>query len=310
MKIAHINNPSGIATNLAAEQRRKGHDVDIFVFNQIIFKQFGGTRLRYWSPLDRWSLFKKLKRYDVWHYHYPYGSLKKSLEIRNADKIYLKHYHGNDLRGRHEEGFCLVSTPDLLKNAPRGEWLPTPIDLNEVTTITSNLSSNCTEKVEDHEPPWVAHYPYYKNYQASDQYSEVLSRLHKEGRCVLVNILNQPHSEALRMVATCDIVIGKIIPEIGWFGKFELEGMALGRSVIAYVSEELYEKYRPPVYRTTVSTFQRDLEGLLDNPSRRQLLSKDGMEYVRKNHSLELVVQALMTYYHKMSPDSHSISGS
>ena len=42
MRIAHINNPSGIATNLAAEQRKHGHEVDIFVFNQIIYRQFGG----------------------------------------------------------------------------------------------------------------------------------------------------------------------------------------------------------------------------------------------------------------------------
>lgn len=110
MKIAHINNTSGIASIVAEQQRREGHEVDVFVFNDRIFKQFGGSKLNYWSPLDRWKLFRILKRYDVWHYHYPYGSLKRSLEKRNTDKVYLKHYHGNDLRGRREEDFCLVST--------------------------------------------------------------------------------------------------------------------------------------------------------------------------------------------------------
>ena len=298
MKIAHINNPSGIATNLAAEQRRQGHDVNVFVFNQIIFNQFGGTRLRYWSPLDRWKLSKDLKMYDVWHYHYPYGSLKKSLETRKANKIYLKHYHGNDLRGRHEEDFCLVSTPDLLKYAPRGKWLPTPIDLNEISTITSNLISHEKKNVQNHVlPPRVAHYPYYKNYEASDQYSKILSRLQNEGKCVLVNILDQTHIDALRMVATSDIVIGKIMPEIGWFGKFELEGMALGKSIIAYISEELYNRYKPPVYRTTASSFEKDLKALLDNGPVREQLSREGIQYIRKNHSLESVAEVVMGCY-------------
>ena len=297
MKIAHINNPSGIATNLATEQRRHGHEVDIFVFNQIIYRQFGGTRLRYWSPLDRWKLFKKLKMYDVWHYHYPYGSLKQSLETRKANKIYLKHYHGNDLRGHQDEGFCLVSTPDLLKYAPGGKWLPTPIDINEISTISSKPLPHEQKNLQIPELPRIAHYPYYKNYEASDQYSKVLSRLQNDGKCVLVNILNQTHLNALRMLATSDIIIGKIMPEIGWFGKFELEGMALGKSVITYISEELYDKYKPPVYRTTATSFEKDLKALLDDVSIRERLSKEGTEYIRRNHSSELVSKIVMACY-------------
>ena len=42
-----------------------------------------------------------------------------------------------------------------------------------------------------------------------------------------------PHLLALNKMSECDIIIGKILPNIGWFGKFELEGMALGKPVIA-----------------------------------------------------------------------------
>jgi hypothetical protein len=41
MKIAHINNISGIASIIAKEQRKHGHQVDIFVFNKIIHSQDG-----------------------------------------------------------------------------------------------------------------------------------------------------------------------------------------------------------------------------------------------------------------------------
>jgi glycosyltransferase involved in cell wall biosynthesis len=295
MKIAHINNTSGIATVLAKQQRREGHEVDVFVFNDKTFKQFGGNKLNYWSPLDRWKLFRILRRYDVWHYHYPYGSLKKSLEKRNTDKIYLKHYHGNDLRGRHEHDFCLVSTPDLLKFAPNGRWLPTPIDLTEILATSEELASS--NKTEGHRIK-VAHYPYYKNYASSDFYSDVLSTLQKEEKCELIHILNQSHLHALRNMALSDIIIGKILPEVGWFGKFELEGMALAKPVIAYVSDEMYEKYKPPIYRTTKDTFKRDLENLLGDHNTMEALSREGPKYVRNNHSLETVVEAIMACYH------------
>jgi hypothetical protein len=298
MKIAHINNTSGIASIIAEQQRREGHEVDVFVFSNTIFKQFGGSKLNYWSPLDRWKLFRKLRRYDVWHYHYPYGSLKRSLEKRNSDKIYLKHYHGNDLRDRHERDFCLVSTPDLLKYAPNGRWLPSPVDLKEIDGTSSELASSNNKVKEENKILKVAHYPYYKNYSAIDYYSDALFRLQNEKKCEIVNILHQPHSQALRIMASSDVIIGKILPDVGWFGKFELEGMALGKSVITYVSEELYEKYKPPVYRTTKDTFKKDLEAFIQDPFERERLSVEGPKYVRNNHSLESVVKTVMTCYH------------
>jgi glycosyltransferase involved in cell wall biosynthesis len=298
MKIAHINNTSGIASSIAERQRREGHQVDVFVFNDRIFRQFGGTKLNYWSPLDRWKLFRNLKGYDVWHYHYPYGSLKRSLEKRKTDRIYLKHYHGNDLRGRQEEDFCLVSTPDLLKYAPNGRWLPTPIDLEEISVMREEFGSSNKNENQENKILKVAHYPYYKNYSSLDSYSDALSRLQKEQKCEIINILNQSHSQALRIMASSDVIIGKILPNVGWFGKFELEGMALGKPVIAYVSEELYEKYKPPIYRTTKDTFKRDLETFVEDRFEREGLSHEGPRYVRNNHSLESVVETVMTWYH------------
>ncbi len=297
MKIAHINNTSGTASIIAEQQRREGHEVDVFVFNDRIFKQFGGSKLNYWSHLDRWKLFRNLRRYDVWHYHYPYGSLKRSLEKRNTDKIYLKHYHGNDLRGRQEKDFCLVSTPDLLKYAPNGRWLPTPIDLNEIWATSEELAFSNKNEMQEDKIIKVAHYPYYKNYSSLDSYSDALSSLQKEKKCEIINILNQSHLQALRSMASSDVIIGKILPDVGWFGKFELEGMALGKPVIAYISDEMYEKYKPPIYRTTKDTFKRDLETLLEDRIEREGLSHEGRKYVRNNHSLESVVETVMTWY-------------
>jgi hypothetical protein len=297
MKIAHINNISGIASTLAEEQKKHGHNVNIFVFNNIIHSQFGGIMINYKSPFARLKLFKKLKEYEVWHYHYPYGSLKRSLEKRNKEKVYLKHYHGGDLRGKYDNGFCLVSTPDLLQYAPNGKWLPTPIDIVEIEESISSWIKNKAEGQKSKPVIRIAHYPYYKNFSSTDYYTNTLTKLQNEKKCEIVEILRLPHIQALQAISTCDILIGKILPDVGWFGKFELEGMAMGKPVITYVSDNLYEKYKPPVCRTTQDSFKQDLESLLEDDSERERLGREGSDYVKKYHSIESVAKIVQGCY-------------
>jgi len=292
MKIAQINNIAGVGSILAEQQRKEGHEVEVFVFNEIAYKQFGGRKFNYYSPFDRWKIFRILKKYDIWHYHYPYGSLKRKLDKEHSNsKVYLKHYHGNDLRKSQDDDFCLVATPDLLKYAPNAKWVPTPIDLKEIkfTAAPSKFEKNDVAK--------VAHYPYFRNYSSVDYYSDTLNALEKEQRCKVVRVINQPHLEVLRILNNCDIVVGKIASDLGWFGKFELEGMALGKPVITHVAEELYSQYNPPIYRTSKDTFKRDLETLIEDNSERSRLSKEGREYIMKNHSAETVSKTVMQSY-------------
>jgi glycosyltransferase involved in cell wall biosynthesis len=119
-----------------------------------------------------------------------------------------------------------------------------------------------------------------------------------------VEVLRLPHVQALKAVNNCDIVIGKILPDVGWLGKFELEGMALSKPVITYVSNELYEKYKPPIYRTTKESFKIDLEKLLEDTSERQRLGKEGSDYIRKFHSVESVTKIVQESYNLL----HSMS--
>ncbi|HKZ61483.1 MAG TPA: hypothetical protein VJZ68_03575 [Nitrososphaera sp.] len=300
MRIAHINNISGVSSIIAEEQLKQGHSADVFVFNRTSHSQFGGIKLNYKSPFTMWRFLKRLGReYDVWHYHYPYGSLKKSLEMllrkSKKHKAYLKHYHGDDLRDKFDEDFCLVSTPDLLKFAPNGKWLPNPIETSKIKNIVK-------KKVESY-PLKIAHYPHYASMKKyADKYREVarsLGQLEDEGKCKVVTIANVPHDAALRSIADCDIVLGKL--DLGWFGKFELEGMALGKPIVCNVAEELYGKYHPPIYRSTITTFERDLRRLLDDEHTRSQLSSQGTEYVTKNHSPDVVCNILLTYYAQAS---------
>jgi hypothetical protein len=294
MRIVHINNIAGVASTIAKYQERQGHTVDVLVFNKMIYKQFGGIMINYISPISRWKLLRRLKKdYDIWHYHYPYGSLRRSLEKRNSGKIYLKHYHGDDIRGKYDDDFCLVSTPDLLEFTPNGKWLPTPIDLSRLERIAdTNDGTKKSTRVR------LVHYPSYKNNPSIvDYYSSTLKGLQKDNKCEIVELLHVPYTVALLTIASSDIVIGKILPHVGWFGKLELEGMALSKPVITYVSDELYKKYMPPVYRTKKDTFKTDLESLIEDDGERSKLAKEGHDYIKKYHLVEDVVKGVGKYY-------------
>ncbi len=298
MRIAHINNISGVPSTIAEYQKKQGHSVDVFVFNDIAYKQFGGIKINYRSPIAQWKLFNRLKKdYDIWHYHYPYGSLKNSLEKRNRGKIYLKHYHGDDIRGKHDNDFCLVSTPDLLQYAPNGKWLPNPIDISHIEKIV--VANKESIQPKNNSRVKIAHYPFYKNTNSSgfDYYASVLNKLQKENKCENVEILNLSHSQALHAMYSSDIIVGKILPDVGWFGRFELEGMVLGKPVIAYVSDYLYEKYKPPIYRTTKETFMQDLENLVADNDEKYRLAMEGREYIKNHHSIEPIIKTVNECY-------------
>ena len=55
------------------------------------------------------------------------------------------------------------------------------------------------------------------------------------------------------------------MPEMGWFSTFKLAGTLLEKLDIALVFNELYEKYKPPIFRTTKDTFEKDLVNLLED---------------------------------------------
>jgi len=308
LDIAHIGNVAGVANTLAEAQRELGHNTHVFSFDVGLQKQFGGQLVKYnkvnvtngskvINPsflVDRFRFYKKLSKCEVWHYHYPCGGLKRDLESRRGGHKFLKHYHGDDIRNKCDNDFCLVSTPDLLQFTPKGIWFPNPVNCDFVQQF---------HRLELNRLPRVAHYPHYKNYGAElhpDYYSEALKLLEGEGKCEIVEVLGTDHRTALQKIANCDIVVGKILPNVGWFGRFELEAMALGKPVICYVSDQLFQKYAPPVSRTTKDTLYQDLLTLILDRSEQERLSHEGMRYVKEKHDVRTLVRDLDQHYERL----------
>lgn len=175
--------------------------------------------------------------------------------------------------------------------------MPNPIDVDSISRFKKPFEPGVDG------PPKIAHYPHYKNYGADlyPNYYSALYELEKEGKCKVVEVLRMEYSKALELVSQCDIVMGKILPSVGWFGRFELEGMALGKPAVAFVSDELYEKYRPSVHRTTKETLKQDLEALIADHAKQKQLSAAGADYATRMHSTKNVCELLDRCYERIS---------
>ena len=120
-------------------------DVEVDCLHRAEFDPFGMTPAM-WKrtyPYGRWEshayglhvLLKAIENYDLIHVH----SFDKCVPtLAYLRKPILLHYHGSDIRGRWDDkkgkwkhaNRIVVSTPDLLKGAPKdAEYLPNPIDI-------------------------------------------------------------------------------------------------------------------------------------------------------------------------------------
>jgi len=88
MRIAHIGNTAGIGSMLSKEQQKKGHNTNVFVFDDLTQHRFGGIKINFNSFFEKTLFYTRLKFYDIWHYHYPHGSLHVYLKKNSKKKYY------------------------------------------------------------------------------------------------------------------------------------------------------------------------------------------------------------------------------
>lgn len=112
-----------------------------------------------------------------------------------------------------------------------------------------------------------------------------------------------PHADIGAFLQRFDLVIGQM--HQGILSLMEIEALAAGRPLITAVDWTLYEDDRPPVVRASdPQELISAVEGLLSKPERLASLSREGRDWVRRNHSPALHLQVLeASYFGRSAPD-------
>ena len=193
----------------------------------------------------------------------------------------------------------LVSEPDLHAVVPDSILVPQAIDL----------------RVYEPQPPpespdgviRIAHAPSMRRKKGTEYVERAVAQLQSEGMKIeLVLIEKVPFHEVKAMYARADIGIDQML--YGWHGKVSLELMAMGRPVICYLDEDLVTRYRPdlPIVNANPRDLVEKLRWLCADGAARERISREGIDYVRRYHDTERVIDQCLEIYAKCGAPASS----
>ncbi len=331
-RILHVGlNTGGDAVGFSRAERELGFESDMMVFDRHPFGyehdiEIGLGRSNWfmgWMRLFR--AVARATRYDVIHFEYGYtliqrlhfGRLWTEMPLlKRLGKTILASFHGDDARppsanpwGIQDPDYLrfmeLVQPPRrelMLRNADRTfyvnpdlrQWLP---------GATFRPYANVDPRAVQPAPPpsadevTVVHAPSHRQIKGTEHVERAVSDLRAEGLPVRLDLIEGlPHTEAMRRFAQADFAVDQL--NIGWYGGFAVEVMALGRPVICHIDEESTADNpfgsELPIVRTTQETVRDAIRDLVTDRDRRLALGRESRSFVEKHHDPRAVARTAL----------------
>jgi len=289
MKILHVNNVANTAVVLRDAQQELGHEV-------LVIQTWKGFRHYNWDEDYRFSTeagylaaaytMWKLSRWaDVVHVHGEFTP--KGLRWLGFRRRLIVHLHGDEARNglwRKMVKFAdqvILSTPDLERTCPVGLYIPNGIPLREPIVYRD---ANPIRVVHGHGKYGAA----LERTKGSLTIKRIVESL--EG-FEFVEVTGLPHEEALKIYATCDVLVDQITEWEGWLGVTALECMSMGIPTLSS---------HGPTYHTSAKTLADDLRLLRDVNLREEIGTRQ-RKYVAKYHDPVIIARQITELY--TSPD-------
>lgn len=275
------------------------------------------------------SIYTQTKsNYDLFHYHYGLGCTggeEEWRDLRALGKTVLMHYWGNDVRTEQKAilynpyarliGQFLDQEFVHSRLAVQSESIPACIVQDfemvpyvepyyqrvYVLPIAIDLAGTIPKYPDRHtRVPLLVHAPTHPYFKGTTYIEETLDRLRQDGyRFRYIKIQGEPHAQVMRMYAQADLIIDQVL--CGTYGLFSVEGMALGKPVVAYIREDLKSRFDAdlPIVPANPAILYTTLRHLLDQPRSWAAIGIQGRKYVETHHSLTVVVSALEKIYER-----------
>ena len=274
-----------------------------------------GTSFFYVHPRERaqvlrghWDLplLRQMGKKIVFHFH--------GCEIRNKEHMRATHrlatctecdpfchpWHQNWLReqaARYADR-VFFSTLDLAESVPGGVQLPLAIEAARWKRVAASRPMPGLENRDGvRGPVVVAHAPTHRLIKGTAYVEAAVKELRDEGLNVELRMIErQPWATMPEFLSGCDILVDQLM--MGWYGLLAIEGMAMGRTVIAYLREDFAPSLRGcPVESAEPGTLTDVLRSLVRDPARRAMLGAAGQRYVDHHHDLPVVGAKLLAEY-------------
>lgn len=187
----------------------------------------------------------------------------------------------------------IVQDPEMGQFAKNAKVVPRALDLTKWDTYYP----------EPTDVPLIVHAPSKPVVKGTKFIEEAISALKKEGlKFEYKRIENFSHEEAISYYKKADIIVDQIL--IGATGVLTLEGWALGKPVVVFLREDLFNDFYDtndlPIGNATPETIKPVLKRLIEDYDLRLDLGKRARKLVEKYHHLPIVTDGLVKIYEDM----------
>lgn len=264
------------------------------------------TYLKYPSdlrwPRDREEIEQCYEEADVIH-NMDRMALYQLLD-NGRGKPAILHHHGSRLRMDPRRTYAegkghtqLVSTVDLLEDAPGATWLPAPFDLDWIAERYGGIPRRGVK---------IGHAPTVREAKGTDKILAAIAQVKKSRSAVEQRLIeNVQWKVCLSSKATCAIFIDQLTLGYGCNG---IEAMALGIPLISGWEEPADRKRfveatgeQPPFIEATRETLVTQIMRLVDAPDLRAQKGQIGRAFVERWHSEAKAVSILKPLYERVA---------
>jgi glycosyltransferase involved in cell wall biosynthesis len=324
-----IHSPVNIAGGpgaISAGLRELGVESTLLVFNERPFERGfdvnlelrDTSRLRsvpFNLPKQLRALAWALRRFDVFHFHAGLTLAPRRVTLpllRARRKGIVFQSWGSDLRGRSASevgylraaGAVIVGSYLTRRLAPRGPWpeydvVPPAIVLQDWTPSPA----------EPGDVLRVAHAPSKRAVKGTDAVLAAVESLRSRGAPIELDLIEGvPNREARLRYAAADVVVDQL--QVGWYGMFAIESMALAKPVVVHLDEEAAAETEEafglelPLVRADESTLEDVLAGLVEVREQLPQLGGRSREYAERVHAHTAVARRVLEVYERVMPIS------
>jgi len=317
-----LHAPWNIAGNpygLSRAERELGFKSDVMTFGSHVFGYEEDINLGV-DTFDTWEVRRKklrfllwaLPRYDVFHFNFSqtimmsYGERRVYSELpflRAIGKTILATFQGDDARPPADNPWgpkdpvylerearyqhrrrglllryahrCFYINPDLRRYLPGAEFRPyANVDPRRITPAP----------FQERDEVVVAHAPSHRGIKGTEFVLAAVEALRAEGLPLRLDLIEGvSNQEALERVAAADLSVDQL--NLGWYGGYAVECMALGRPVVCHMRED----YNPwgdqlPIVRADRATLRDALRDLVQHRDRIRELGRKSRAFVEWAH--------------------------
>ncbi len=286
---------------------RDGSDINLNL------RQGGGPiNLALNLPKQTYAFTRTLPSYDIFQFHFGVTLVPKRINLLLLGRLgkgRVFHFWGSDLRDapaakwdyalRHADA-AVVGSYAILPRAPRSAGWPeydvVPPGINLTTWQPSYPSPEKTIR--------IVHAPSRRRSKGTEAVLAAVATLKAEGAPIELDLVeNTPNELARLRYAAADLVIDQL--NVGWYGLFSIESMALGKPCIVRLNAEAVAATEAafgtkiPLINADQDTLVEVLRGLVREPARLSELGRASRTYVEAVHSHAAVAQRMLDVYRR-----------